>query len=278
MNQELETEKKPVRGWLMNRQRKARQQKSLAFTDKHVQGLIEKIDLLPEYVKPTLGPEIDRILRLRDKALIATGWIWFKRASEFLGVKRKDVALTSDQILITFTIKKKSKRYKICPQCETKSGYNAKFCRECKADLKDTEIQGEKEALPSTKRKTLKNRFVQHIVNWLNESDRLTEDLADSEEAWFFPALKVVFNSGYLKFFSEKPMTVQNLNHILQRLDHTITSSFFRYFATEKYLTLGYTERELKEIGDWSSSRMPEIYATRKGITVAQRRWSEDTR
>jgi len=278
MNQELETEKKPIRGWLKNPARKARQQRSLAFTDKDVQELITKIDRIPEYVKPTLGPEIDRLLRLRDKAIISTGWIWFKRASEFLGVRRKDVAVANSQLLITFHIKKKSKRYKICPQCETKSGYKAKFCRECKTSLQDVEVQGEKEDTIVTKRKTLKNRFVQHIVNWLNEFDKLTEDLADSEEVWFFPALKVVFNSGYLKFFSEKPMCVQNLNHILQRLDPTITSSFFRYFRTEQLLTLGYTERELKEIGDWSSSRMPEIYATRKGITVAQRRFAEDIR
>ena len=270
--------RRQYRGWLANPRRKERQQKSLAFTDEHVQGLLDKIDQLPEYVKPTLGPEIDRILRLRDKAIISTGWIWFKRASEFLSVKRKDVTITDRQILVTFTIKKKTKRYKVCPTCNTKSGYRAKFCRECKSSLQDVEIQGEKEDTIVTKRKIVKNRFVQPIVTWLNEFDRLTEDLKDSEEAWLFPSLRVVFNSCYLKFFSEKPMTVQNLDHILQRLDHTITSSFFRYFATEKYLTLGYTERELKEIGDWSSSRMPEIYATRKGITVAQRRWSEDVR
>ena len=269
---------KQYRGWLANPERKERQQKSLAFTDKHVQGLLDKIDRLPEYVSPTLGTEIDRILRLRDKAIISTGWIWFKRASEFLSVKRKDVAVTDRQILITFHIQKKTKRFKICPMCETKSGYRAKFCRECKANLQDVEVQGEKGEFVVTKRKTLKNNFVQHIVNWLTEFDKLTEKIGDSEEAWFFPALKVVFNSGYLKFFSEKPMTVQNLNHILQRLDPSITSSFFRYFATEKYLTLGYSERELKEIGDWSSSRMPEIYAERKGITPAQRRWSEDVR
>jgi integrase len=266
------------RGWLKNPERRKRQKKSLAFTERHVQGLLDKIDSIPEYVKPTLGPEIDRLLRLRDKAIISTGWIWFKRASEFLGIKRKDVQVTDSQILVTFTIKKKVKRFKICPVCETKSGYRAKFCRECKTGLKDVEVQGEKEDTIVTKRKTLKNRFVQHIINWLNEFDKLTENLKDSQEAWFFPALKVVFNSGYLKYFSEKPMTVQNLNHILQRLDPTITSSFFRYFRTEQLLTLGYTERELKQIGDWSSSRMPEIYAERKGLTPAQRRFAEDTR
>ena len=262
------------RGWLKNPERKARQQRSLAFTDKDVQGLLDKIDQLPEYVKPTLGPEIDRLLRLRDKAIISTGWIWFKRASEFLAVKRKDVAVTDRQILVTFTIKKKAKRFKICPVCEIKSGYRAKFCRECKADLKDVEVQGEKEDLIVTKRKTLKNRFVQHIVNWLDKFDKLTKD----SSSWFFPSLRVVFTSAYFDFKSEKPMSVQNLNHILQRLDPTVTSSFFRYFATEKYLTLGYSERELRQIGDWSSSRMPEIYAERKGLTPAQRRFAEDVR
>ncbi len=269
---------KQYRGWLKNPARKERQQKSLAFTDKHVQGLLDKIDLLPEYVSPTLGPEIDRLIRFRDKAIISTGWIWFKRASEFLSVKRKDVAVTDGQILVTFRIKKKSKRYKLCPQCETKSGYLAKFCRECKANLQDAEVQGEKGEFIVTKRKTLKNNFVQHIVSWLTEFDKLTEEISDSEEAWFFPALKVVFTSGYFKFFSEKCMTVQNLNHILQRLDHSITSSFFRYFRTEQLLTLGYTERELKQIGDWSSSRMPEIYAKRAGLSQSERRFAEDVR
>ena len=161
---------------------------------------------------------------------------------------------------------------------KTRSGYKAKFCRECKTDLKDVEVQGEKEDTIVTKRKTLKNKFVPHIVNWVTEFDKLTEEIEEREEAWFYPALKVCFNNGYLKYFSENPMTVQNLDHILQKLDYTITSSFFRYFRTEQLLTLGYSERELKQIGDWSSSRMPEIYAERKGLSQAERRFAEDTR
>jgi hypothetical protein len=129
-----------------------------------------------------------------------------------------------------------------------------------------------------TKRKTVKNKFVQYIVTWLTEFNKLTEKISDSEEAWFFPSLRVTFNSAYFKFFSSKCMTVQNLNRILQRLDPTVTSSFFRYFATEKYLSLGYLPHELKEVGDWSSSKMPEIYAERMGLTPTLRKWSEDVR
>jgi len=266
------------RGWLTNPQRKERQQKSLAFTDKDVLGLITRIDQISEYCKKTLGERTDRLLRLRDKAIVSTLWIWFKRGHEVLSIKRKDIVLTENQILVTFHIQKKSKRFKVCPLCDTKSGFRAKFCRECKAELESVEIQGEKVEFIVTKRKTLKNKFVKHIIKWIIEFDRLTKGLRDSEEAWFYPALKVVFSSAYFKFFSERPMTVQNLDMILQRLDSTITSSFFRYFATEKYLSLGYLPHELKEVGDWSSSKMPEVYAERMGLTPALRKWSEDSR
>jgi hypothetical protein len=267
-----------IRGWLKNPERKARQQKSLAFTDEHVQGLTNKIDQIPHYCKKTLGERTDHLLRQRDKAIVSTLWTWFKRGHEVLSIKRKDVVLTERQILVTFHVQKKSKRFKVCAVCDTRSGFKSKFCRECKANLQDVEVQGEKDEFVVTKRKTLKNKFVQIIVNWLTEYDKLTEGLEDVGESWFFPALRVVFNCAFFKFHSERPMTVQNLDAILQKLDSTITSSFFRYFATEKYLSLGYLPHELKEVGDWSSSKMPELYAERFGLTPVLRKWSEDVR
>ena len=264
------------RGWLANPRRRERKERSLSFTEKDVKELIRKIEVAPNYVSETLSGEVDRLFRLRDKAIISTFWVWFKRAGEVLGVKRKDVALTDTEILITFHIQKKSKRFKICPVCGTKSGYKANFCRECKTDIQYEEVQGEKQDFIKTKRKTLRNYFVKYILEWLEEFDSL--ELMDPEEAWFFPAFQVVFNSGFFKFYSEKPMTVQNLDAILQKLDYTITSSFFRYFQTERYLSLGYLPHELKEIGDWSSSKMPELYAERMGLTPTMRKWSEDVR
>jgi integrase len=266
------------RGWLTNPDRKKRQGKSLAFNENDVQNLLSQIDDMPFYVSKTLGAEIDRILRLRDKALIATGWIWFKRASEILGVKRKDVYLDERKVYVTFHIRKKSKRYKICPSCETKSGFRAKFCRECKNNLSNVPIEGGMEEFTATKNMTLNYRFTKPIVEWLETFDKLTEnlDLADNGEAWFFPALQVSFNTGWLKFYSESPMTVQNFDRILQRLDPSITSSFFRYFRTEQLQVRGYTNEELKQIGDWSSSHMPEVYAKRRGLTPALRRFGDN--
>jgi len=111
---------KPRRGWLANPERKARRDRSLGFTDRDAENLITKVDMIPEYISPILGKALDRLIRLRDKALIAITWIWFKRGGEVLGIKRKDVAVTDRELLVTFHIQKKQKRHKVCPKCQTK--------------------------------------------------------------------------------------------------------------------------------------------------------------
>jgi len=265
---------KQTRGWLANPARKARRDRANTFTNQNALRLIRKIEIIPQYVSQKLDSRFDRLLRLRDKALVATSWIWFKRGGEVLGLKRKDIALTEREVLVTFHIQKKQKRYKVCPSCETKNGFKSKYCRECNANLKQITTSLEGYVHIVTKRKTLRNKFTNYIVDWLTEFDKLTKN----EEAWFFPSLRVVFTSAYLDFKSKKHMTVQNFDRILKRLDPDMTSCLFRYGGAEKFLVLGYTPYELKEIGDWSSSKMPELYAERKGITPAQRRWSEDVR
>lgn len=265
------------RGWLANPERRARRDRPHTFTNEDAERLINAVDSVPNYVSETLTrthPQLGTLMRLRDKALIATTWTWFKRAGEVLSLKRKDVDVTDKEILVTFEIQKKQRRLKVCPDCDTKNGYRSNFCRKCKADLQQVPVKFEGGPQIVTKRKTLQHKFTRYILEWLEQFDGLTED----QEAWFFPALRVVFTSAFFDFKSEKPMTVQNFDRILKRLDPEMTSCLFRYGGAEKYLVLGYTPFELKEIGDWSSSKMPEVYATRKGITPAQRRWAEDVR
>ena len=265
-------------GWLTNPQRRARRNESGTFTDKDCTSLLTKIEQIPHYISETLltdqNKDLELHMKLRDKCMISVSWIWFKRAGEVLGLKRKDVSITDQEVLITFSIQKKQKRFKICPECQTKNGSKSNYCRKCKSDLQEISVSYAGEPLIITKRKTLKNKFTHHIVEWINAFGTLTED----SESWLFPPLQVSFSSAYFDFDRISHMTTQNFDRILQRIDPRMTSCLFRYGGSEKYLQLGYTPFELKEIGDWSSSKMPEIYAQRKGITAAQRRWSEDTR
>jgi hypothetical protein len=168
----------------------------------------------------------------------------------------------------------KQKRFKTCPRCRTRNGYKSKFCRECNSSLRNAKVIREGDFQIVTKRKTLRNKFTKYVVDWLKKFDKLS----NNSEGWLFPALRVIFTTAYFDFKSHNHMTIQNFDRILKRLDNKMTSCLFRYGGVEKYLVLGYNPHELKEIGDWSSSKMPEVYAERKGLTPALRKWSEDTR
>lgn len=277
--------RKKSRGWLANPKRRSRRDRSQTFTNKDAEKLINRIDQMPNYISKIFGSTLDSIMRARDKALIALAWTFFKRGGEVLKLKRKDVDLTEKEIIVTFSVSKKKKRFKVCPECETKNGFRSKFCRECNRNLLDVAISEEGGELIVTKRKVLTHKFVRYVLEWIKKFDFLTENFKNRGEALLFPPLRVVFSRAYFDFFSkdvetgeDKPMTIQNFDKILQRLDPNMTSCLFRYGGSEKYLALGYTPHELKEIGDWESSYMPEVYAKRKGITPTQRRWSEDVR
>src|SRR3990170_1154278 len=101
-------------GWLVNKARKERRNQALTFTDADGLELIEKIDSMENYAKSSLGSETDMLLRLRDKAIIAIEIIFFKRGSEVLRLKRRDVVLTDQEILVSFSINKKKRKVKFC--------------------------------------------------------------------------------------------------------------------------------------------------------------------
>ncbi len=261
-------------GWLTNSSRRQLRDQPLGVTDEKVQQLLQRIDDMPCYVNANLGEDLDRLLRLRDKALICTAWLFFKRGSEVLRLRLRDVYADTEQLYVTFRIAKKVRRFRQCTACSVRNGVANRHCRLCGADLAQAPVAAAQASdTVKTKLKTMRSRFAAVIVQWLDVFQRR---ISSSPDAYIYPALRVRFHVA--SWTLEKPMTVQNFDRILQRLDPALTSCHFRYGGVEKHLLLGYTPYELKEIGDWETSVMPEIYARRKGLTSAQRRWSSDFR
>jgi hypothetical protein len=123
-----------------------------------------------------------------------------------------------------------------------------------------------------TKKKTVKYPLVPVFVAWYAQLKGRDVD----DEAWVFPRYHH-FSRQFL-FKGQKPLTTSRFNQILQRLDSTMSSCMFRYGVTENLLRRGYSTRELKEIGDWENSLMPEIYARRLGLSEAEKKFAADTR
>lgn len=257
-----------IAGWLKNKERKLRRESPMTLTDEQVMNLIQKIDSAENYTK--LGRESDRLIRMRDKSLIAQSWIFFKRANENLRTRLRDVYYDERELMITFRISKKKKRYKVCTVCGDKNALKANFCKKCGGSLETVEPSEKGKALVVTKRKSMEYPFCKYVVEWVGELRRMGVPL----DAYIYPPYKTVVGG----FVFSQHITVDRFNQILQRLDYTLSSHMFRYGASEKYLMLGYTTYDLKEIGDWASIKMPELYAERKGLTKSQKRFADDTR
>jgi len=122
-----------------------------------------------------------------------------------------------------------------------------------------------------TKRKSMAFEFCRIFVEWI----RTLTEMELPPETYVFPPFKCF--EGYC-FDFDNHITRGRFTQILQRLDSSLFTHLFRYGAGEKYLLLGYTREELEDIGDWSDSRMPKIYAKRAGVSPAEERWSKDPR
>jgi hypothetical protein len=109
-----------------------------------------------------------------------------------------------------------------------------------------------------------------YIARWVEA----LKSLGCGREGYVFPPFNYIADT----FLFVRHLTVQRFNQILQRLDSTLTSHMFRYGVAEKFLRLDYTPYDLKEIGDWSSTHMPETYAKRMGLTRSQTKFMKDTR
>ncbi len=258
-------------GWLKNEQRLKRRDSAFTLSDKEALKLIEKIGR-GNYTK--CDEAADQMIRLRDQAIIALEQTWFKRGNEGLSLNFSDIGYNETEVIVTFTIEKKSKAYKICGSCNTKNAKAANFCKKCGIDLKQVEpTRASQKPVRRTKSKTRKQVFMPYIVAWIQK----LEELKVPRDSWLFPRYHYFSRSFLWSTKKYKHMTVERLNQILQNLDPTLTSCLFRYAGAENNLRKGYTPTDLKEIGDWSSSRIPEIYAERKGLTPTQKRFSEDT-
>ena len=256
-------------GWLKNPARKERRDQPYTLTDSHVMELLKKIEEMPKYTKR--GGNYEKLLRIRDSALIALTWIFFKRGGEVLRTRLRDIYYNERELSITFRIEKKARRIKICPKCREKNSFKASFCKKCGEPIANVKVTliGQK-SFVVTKHMTMRNPFCKYVVKWLETAKKL----GCPQDGFIFAPYH--FQSG--SFLWKTPITIQRFDQILQALDPTLTSCMFRYGGSEKYLRLGYTVFELMEIGDWSTSRMPEIYAKRKGLTASQKKFSEDTR
>jgi integrase len=256
-----------VRGWLKNPERKARRFQTQTLTDEHVQKMITNIESNPSYTK--LDGPYNTFLKIRDKALISLSWIFFKRASEILNVRLSELYYDEKLLYVTFHVKKKSRKIKVCPMCKRENKAKSGTCKHCQGDISNVEPI-RKEPPVVTKRKNLDYPYCKYVFGWCEVLKQF-----NVKDAYLFPPLKCL---PFPHFLFDKKLTTQRFDQILHKLDNSLSTNMFRYGKTEMLISRGYTPFELTQIGDWETSNMPELYAQRKGLTPALKKFEQDIR
>jgi len=260
-------------GWLTNKKRRQRRDHADTMTQEFVSKLIDKIQTIETY-----SLHGDLYIRLRDIAFIVIAWMFARRPSEVLELKVSDIKQSGPALAFFFKAKKKLKRRKICPSCNEANAKKSIACWKCATSLKN--IQPSVIGDPSLQYFTLyKNKdypFCIHIVNWLN----MVRELGADDSSCLFPPFSFSGNA----FIFSKNISVHWMSITLAKIDPTLTSCLFRPGGIEYMLkqtkkdgTPKYTRSDIREIVHLSTEQMVNVYADRKGLTDAQRRFAEDT-
>lgn len=277
--------KPPNRGWLTNPERRERRNRQFTLTLEDIEELLQKIQSAEKYT--LLDPDTDQMFRCRDQAMIALAWIFFKRGGEDLRLRLRDVSIKDARLSVSFNVEKKRKYFLVCSVC----GYenrrrsrvdgmgNLVYCSKCRTDLRNAIRITKSEKYVATLRKTVRYSLVKYVTQWIRIASMAN---GEDRDAWLFPSFKF-FGREFL-WKADNPMTIQNFDHLLQRLDPSLSSCMFRYGRTEVLADARdkkgrhiYSMRDLQQIGNWESEAMPSRYAERKGLTESQIRFEEDS-
>ena len=249
----------------------------MTLTDSQVIGLVKKIGEFEGYTG--LGkrnPEIERLIKLRDQGLVSIAWLFIKRGGEYLRLQLKDVRLLGRELSVVYHIEKKQKRKKLCTTegCGELNKLKAKFCSKCAADISAVEPIVVSAPSPRDVKKT-KLLGTSPLIKFFQDWVQTIKDMGiEDQESYVFP--RVLSSSEQFDFGHH--IGVSRLDQILQKIDPSMTSHFFRYGHTEVLLFLDYTESEAKEAGDWEKEDMVHTYGKKVEQGKAAKKFAEETR
>jgi site-specific recombinase XerD len=216
----------------------------------------------------------NRLLRLRNSALLVLFWSFGKRCREVLRLKVEDVIFDKDKASFVFSIEKKSRKRKICSKCNTKQSLKANFCKDCGSPLSNEHIKVFRPPYPirvvKGKKYIAENEFggqefnalLPYIKTWYDERKKLSED------GFLFPPLRNKKGEP-IRFDFNSYLSPLQCWKVLRNISFALSPHLFRY-ARIKFLlkTTHGNIRLVQRAMDFSSPAPIENYARSLGLTI----------
>jgi integrase len=208
--------------------------------------------------------------RLRVKALIALVKKFGKRRAEIASLKREDLKIENNKLLVTFTLRKKHKRgfhqfIKFLEKNEPKQ--LEKPLSELKLDHEEWTLTNEGYRVKKefrTKSVDVKDKYAHLIIEYL---DFLNENYPEAK--YVFPSGQEVFGSNYVVFW-DRHLSGRQLLRLIKPLSETVWLHLFREtkgaeIAREKGRTLD-AVYEIRETLDLENEETAYRYVRRYAV------------
>jgi len=163
----------------------------------------------------------DEYFRLRAIAVLSLLRLCGKRRAEISWIPLDNFKVEDNLLNVTFTLEKKKRRHKKCPNCKTKNSKSAFYCRTCGLDISKATITSTTKRTKAIKAFPLSDSLTKNIIAYLD----YLRSLKPVPKFWL-PSGKSFF--GYYLISQNKYLSDRALFNIVRGVSETIWPHLFR--------------------------------------------------
>jgi hypothetical protein len=159
--------------------------------------------------------------RLRALAVLSLFRLCGKRRSEIAWIPLENFKVDGDLLTVTFTLEKKKRKHKKCPNCNTKNSVISRFCKKCGVDISATTVSFTSKQAKSLKAFQLSDPLTQNVLGYYEYLRSL-----DPTPKFWLPSGKCIFGNYFV--IPERHLSDREVFNIIRQTSDTVWPHLFR--------------------------------------------------
>lgn len=201
----------------------------------------------------------DEYFRLRALAVLSLLRLCGKRRGEISLIPLDNFKVENDLLNVTFSLEKKKRKHKKCPDCESKNSKGSLFCKKCGLDLSGVQIAFTSKQSKSLKAFPISNPLTQNILKYLDYLNSL-----NPVPKFWLPSGKNIF--GYYAIIPNRHLSDREVFNIVRSSSETLWPHLFRETVASDIV-----KQDNSIIAGFKVQKRLDLEDTRTGLRYLQR-------
>jgi hypothetical protein len=163
----------------------------------------------------------NKYFRLRALAVLSLLRLSGKRRTEISWIPLENFKVENNLLNVMFTLEKKKRKHKKCPNCSTKNSVTSIFCKKCGSNIAQVPISFTSKQAKAMKAFPLSDPLTQNILKYLT----YLRSLHPVPKFWL-PSGKSIFGNYFI--IPEKHLSDRELFNIVRDTSETLWPHLFR--------------------------------------------------